>query len=179
MRCVTIGDSGAVYIPSLLCVYSGFIAMTALPFYGRSRKYAMRELESSTRISLSRLTLAKLSAVGVGDIVCLGVIILFIFGKVEAPARAMLLFVVLPFLLTCTGSLFILNRAKQSYSTSVTVGFGIGLSVLYWALAVKMPEALTQLSAGFGLLACALLILALLLECRKLLRQIPFSDLQV
>ena len=41
--------------PALLGMFSVFVAMSALPFYGRSRKYKMRELESSTRLSSRRL----------------------------------------------------------------------------------------------------------------------------
>ncbi len=167
MQFAAIGESEEINIPALLSAFPVFIAMTALPFYGRSRKYKMRELEGSTRLSLSRLTLAKLCAVGAGDAICLGVVIIFALAKVEAPARFMLLFIVLPFLLTCAGSLFILNRAGESYGASIAAGFGIGISALYRGLAVNMPDVLIRLSTGAASLVYLFLILALVTECRR------------
>jgi len=161
---------------TLLSISSIFIAMTMLPFYGRSRKHKMREIESVTRVSLSRMILAKLCVIGIGDVICLSVVILITLGKIDAPT--LLIYMAIPFLLTCAGSLSIMNRAKESYGIYISVGFGVGLSTIYWTLAMRTGDNLIRMSEGLAALVCVFLILILILECRRLLRQMPSPDLQ-
>jgi|GEM_PF-1939796 len=165
-------------LPALVSVSAVFVSMTAFPLYGRSRRYKMREIESTTRISHPRLILAKLCVVGIGDVVCLAAIIILALGEMTAPAQIVLMFILLPFLLSCTVSLFIMNRVKEEYATYVSTGLCIGIGVVYWTMATKLQPLLTQLSIGLAIAACALLLLTLFFECRRLMRQIPSQDLQ-
>lgn len=171
-------DNAATYIPAFLSLSSIFIAMTMLPFYGRSRKYKMREIESTTRLSHARLISAKLCVVGSGDVVCLIVLSLLFIGRITEAANTMLFFIALPFLLTCTGILLILNRTKEDYGVFVALGFGVGLAVTYWMLPTKIGGMLVRLGSASVGIACAALLLVLIFECRRLLRQMPSSDLQ-
>lgn len=181
--CVVMGASMASEqfantLPAFVSVSAVFVSMTALPFYGRSRRYKMREVESTTRISHPRLMLAKLCVVGIGDVVCLAVITLFTFGKMTAPAQTILMFILLPFLLSCTVSLFIRNCIKEEHGIYISAGLCIGIGVIYWTMATRLQPVLMKLSIGLSIAICMLLILALVFECRRLLRQIPSSDLQ-
>ena len=178
MRYAMASEQPASYIPAFLSVSSILIAMTMLPFYGRSRKYKMREIESMTRVSLPRLILAKLCVVGMGDIVCLSFMILLTFGKMDTPFAALLLHIVIPFLLTCTASLFVMNRTKENYGTFISIGFGIGLSAVCWTIAMRMGENFVPISAGLSAFVCVCLALVLFFECRRLTRQLPSPDLQ-
>lgn len=165
-------------LPALVSVSAVFVSMTVLPLYGRSRRYKMREIESTTRISHSRLILAKLCVVGIGDIVCLAAITLLAFGKMTEPAQTALTFILLPFLLSCTVSLFTINRVKEEYGIYVSTGLCIGIGVVCWTMAVKLQPLLAQLSIGLAITACAILLLTLFFECHRLMGQIPSSDLQ-
>lgn len=62
LRLAMRSEDFAADAPALLGMFSVFVAMCALPFYGRSRKYKMRELESSTRLSSRRLPSGRSSA---------------------------------------------------------------------------------------------------------------------
>lgn len=165
-------------LPALVSVSTVFVSMTFLPFYGRSRRYKMREIESTMRISHSRLILAKLCVVGIGDIVCLVTITSLVFGKMTAPVQTILTFILLPFLLSCTVSLFIMNRVKEEYGIYISAGLCIGIGAAYWTMATKLKPLLMQLSIGLAVVVCAFLILAVVFECRRLMRQFPFSDLR-
>lgn len=178
VRPAMVSDRMINYVPAFLSISSIFIAMTMLPFYGRSRKYKMIEIERSTRISFSRLILAKLCTLGIGDAVCLVAIILFTLGSVETPAKTILMFIVAPFLLACAGSLFILNRTNKSYGIFVATGFCIGLLVVYFVLIIEKREGLIRLSTAVHSIICMFLILALVFECRRLINQLPSTDLQ-
>lgn len=173
-----LSELSASYVPAFLSIASIFIAMTMLPFYGRSRKYKMHEIECTTRVSRSRLVLAKLCIIGVGDFASLSIVIIITIGKIATPAATLLIFIVLPFLLACAGSLFILNRANENYGIFISIGFGMGLSAIYWTLAMRLRDGLIQISVGLAILLCVLLALGLFFECRKLLRQISSADLQ-
>lgn len=165
-------------LSAFVSVSAVFVSMTALPIYGRSRRCKMRELESTTRISHPRLILAKLCAVGVGDVICLAAITLLAFEKMTAPAQTILTFILLPFLLCCTAGLFIMNRVKEEYGIYVSMGVYVGIGTLYWTAAEKLQPLLWQLSIGLTAAICMFLILTLALECLRLMKQIPSSDLQ-
>ena len=98
--------------PALLSMSSVFVAMSVLPFHGRSRRFKMREIEGVTRASHGKLMLAKLSAVGLGDAICLAVISQVSAGLLAGAVGLVLSSIVLPFLLCCTGILLILDRAR-------------------------------------------------------------------
>lgn len=162
--------------PALLGMFSVFVAMSALPFYGRSRKYKMRELESSTKLSSRRLLLAKLSAVGAGDAACLTA--LSLTGGLAGAANAALGLVVLPFLLACTGMLLILEHSGEEHGLHAALGFGFGLAAALWIFRTELGELCAELGTAPAAAVCAALLAALALECRQLLRQLPARDMQ-
>lgn len=165
-------------LPAFLSVSSVFVSMTFLPLYGRSRKHKMCELESTTRISYPRLIFAKLCAVTIGDIICLAAITLLALEKMTAPAQTVLAFILLPFLFCCTACLFILNRVKEEYGVGVSTGLCIAVGAFYWTMAGKLHPLPARLSVGLTSAVCAVLILALALECRRLMMRIPSPGLQ-
>lgn len=178
LRIMMVSEEHANSLPALISVSAVVISTLALPVYGRSRRYKMREIESTTRISHSRLILAKICAVGIGDVACLMVIIVSAYGKMTAPVQDILMFILLPFLISCTSSLWILNRIGEEYAIYVTIGLCIGMGTFCWTMATKLYFSLTSLSIGFALFACALLIIVLLFECRRMMKQIPAADLR-
>lgn len=178
LHMAAVSDHAARHVPAFLSLTAVLFAMTLLPFYGRARRYKMRELESAARISYARLILAKLCAVGAGDAVCLSAVTALSLGTLTEPLHAVLVYTVLPFLLTCSGSLFLLNRLREEYGVFVSAGLGMGIGVTYWELAVRNHGLLKRVPMACAAAACALLLLALALECRRLARQIPAPDLR-
>lgn len=175
---VSKANNPVIYVPVFLSLSSIFIAMTMLPFYGRSRKHKMREIESTTRLSHARLILSKICVIGVGDIMCLLVLSLFSIGKMAEAANTILFFIVLPFLLASSGILLILNHTKEDYGMFAALGYCVGLSVVYWMLRAKVSFVFAQFGLIVAGIICVILLLVLTIECRKLLRQIPSPDLQ-
>ena len=165
--CLALGRAGggrhALAMSALTAV---LVALTILPFYGRSERHGMREIEAATRVSRVKLLLAKLAAVGVGDAVCLGAAALLTLRN--APGTA-LVFVVLPFALASAGSLFALNHLPGG--AFAATGFAMALVSVYWAMA----ERLSRLPAAAALAACALAAGVLAAECIKMARDAQFG----
>lgn len=162
--------------PALLSMSSVFVAMSVLPFHGRSRRFKMREIEGVTRASHGKLMLAKLSAVGLGDAICLAVISQVSAGLLAGAVGLVLSSIVLPFLLCCTGILLILDRARGEQGLFAALGFGLGLAVGYRLLQEELGAVLAGQGQGFAAAACVLLTVVLALECRRMLRQAARPD---
>lgn len=165
-------------LPALLSVSSVFVAMTVLPIFGRARRYKMYEIESSTRLSHQKLMFAKLCAVGSGDAICLVIITILNLGEMVSPTQTVLTFILLPFLLSCTGSLFVLNRSKEEYGVYVSTGLCIAIGGTYWSMAARLSCLPAQSLTGLTVTACTALLIFLAFECRSLMKQIPSSDMR-
>ena len=165
-------------LSALLSTSAILVSMTALPTYERSRRYHMIEIESTTRISCPQVILARICAIGIGDIICLIVLILLTFEKMNFPAQSILTFVLMPFLFCGIGCLFIQNHMNNEYSIYISTGFSIAVVITYWLIASKLQRFLLNVSIGFTIAVCGVLILILGIECRKLIMQKTSSVLQ-
>lgn len=159
-------EDAPLRLPTFLRLASILTAMTMLPFYGRAKRYRMAEIEHSARLSRGRLILAKLAAVGAGDLTCLAGLTLLSAGRISEVLSTTIACVVLPFLLACTGLLLILNHAKEDHALLAAASFGVALAAAYGMLPT-MREAHLPLDVT----ACAALLAMLGLECRRLLQK--------
>lgn len=160
-------------LPAFLRLSSILVAMTMLPFYGRARRYRMAETERAARLSQGKLLLAKLSAVGFGDAVCLAALTLGSVGKMPEVANTVLSCILLPFLLTCTGLLMILNHIKEERSLLAAAAFGMALAAAGWMLPT-IRNARLPLNAA----ACVVLLTMLWLQCRSVLQKTGSTEYQ-
>lgn len=160
-------------LPTFLSLASILVAMTMLPFYGRARRYRMAEIERSARLSQGKLILAKLAAVGFGDMTCLASLMLGSAGKTPEVMHTILSCIVLPFLLSCTGLLLILNHAKEDNALITATSFGIGLAAACWMLPTMQDTPLP-----LDITACAVLLAMLWWECRRLLQRTVSMEYQ-
>lgn len=165
-------------LSALLSTSAILVSMTALPTYERSRQYQMIEIESTTRISYPQVILARICAIGIGDIICLTALVLLAFGKMNFPAQSILTFVLMPFLLCGIGCLFIQNHMNNEYRIYISTGFSIAVGMIYWLIASKLQTFLLHVSIGFTAVVCGALILILAIECRKFITQKTSSVLQ-
>lgn len=165
-------------LPALVSASAILVSMTALPTYEKSRRYHMIEIESATRISYPQVILARICAIGIGDIICLTVLVLLAFEKINFPAQSILSFVLIPFLFCGAGCLFIQNHMNNEYSVYISAGFSLAIGILYWLTASKLQTFLLDISTGFTGAICGVLVLILGIECRKLTKQKTSAVLQ-
>ncbi len=96
-------------IKRLICL-SILIFMTALPLLYRSVRYRMQEIETTSRFSGVKLLLAKLIAIGIGDICLLTGIFLSSIINTLLPANSVVFCLCFPFLLSGSVCLYMLGH---------------------------------------------------------------------
>lgn len=154
-------DGAALPIPACASLSAELAALTALPFYGRARRYGMSEVEAAARVSRTRLALSRMAAVGVGDVVCVSAAALFCGGWLDV-----LVLVAVPFLLTSAAALAVSLLAERDSSPFIAVGLSAALAALYWTLAQRFAQGLLRVSPSAALAVCAAAVLALAWEYR-------------
>lgn len=153
-------------VPACASIAAELSALTLLPFCNRAARYGMREIEAAARFNSSRLMLARLVAVGIGDAVCVSATALLLGGA----AYEVLILVVTPFLLTAALSLTVLEHAGESAAT-MAAGLGAVLAAAYWMLAERFTKGLLRISPAVAAIICLAALAALGAECRAMLSE--------
>lgn len=177
VTCLIIKLAAGQRLTSVLYMSAIFTAMTALPFYGRAQRYKVLETEAVTRISLARTLLAKLCIIGIGDALCLSLIILFWAGSADSSIETAFIYVIIPYLLAGTGSLFILNHCHRQQGIEIVCGYCLGLGVLFKIISDKIQFSRAELSLTLAVAVCAVLSILLLFECRSMLCKVRVNDM--
>ncbi len=77
----TVSSLAPRHLPVLLGCFAVFIAMTSIPFIGRSAQHKMLETEMATRISIPKLLLTRIFIIGIGNVLLLTVSFLLALGE--------------------------------------------------------------------------------------------------
>lgn len=167
------------FVAGLLVCLSLFTFMTAPPFLYRSVRYRMQEVEAAARFSSVRLLMARLIIIGTGDAALLSSIVLTAAVKTALPPSRAVVSIILPFLLACSGCLYLLGHVcpRQFLAGSMGLcGFllvGLSLAQRYFHFFSVLP-----LSPGW-VGVCALLIAFCCHQFHHLLRHCAYAEMQV
>lgn len=160
-----------------LCCLSVLVMLTALPVLYESVRCRMHEVEAATRFSATRLLAAKLLLVGAGDLVMLAGLWLSALWLTPLEARLIPLCLLLPFLLTASGCLTLLERLTPARFCGGSVLWGI-LLCLAFSFVNRQGLALSALFWP-SLALCLILIGYCLYALRRLLCTARFCELQL
>lgn len=158
----------------LLCL-SVLVFSTALPFICRSNRYRMQEIEAASRFSSGALLTAKLTVIGIGDLGMLGGIFLTALIKSSIGAGSALLYVSLPFLLSCCGCLYLLGHFTPKWVLAGSTGFSALLVLSFAALPSRFIPPLSILWIGI----CFGLIVLCGYQFRYLLCRSSYTEMQI
>lgn len=112
-------------ISILLCGCAVLIMMTSVPFVERSLRYRMNEIESATRFSISRLLLAKLLVIGIGDgIMIVGLLLITILYTSVSIINAVL-YLLIPFLLMISIVLYLIGHVSMKKIKLLCISLGV------------------------------------------------------
>ena len=176
-------DIGAVsnlaprHLPVLLGCFAVFIAMTSIPFIGRSARYGMLETEMATRISIPRLLLTRIFIIGIGNVLLLTVSFFLASTKAELGTGSIALYLLLPYLTACCGCLFIQVYAHRGYQGFVSTAFCFSLTALLFMLYKTAPVVYEQTSVGIWGVLCVLCVVILIIGIYRLLDKAASLDL--
>lgn len=113
-----------------------FLVMISVPGSTRSYRYGMEELELSTRFSLKSIVMARMSMLGIVNMVVL-IVIANILGQCEGYH---VLHVLTPYFLTAGGSLYIVRTIRGSENIFLCFMLAVAVSFLQILLPWKFRE---------------------------------------
>lgn len=157
--------------PILLSMLSIFTAMTSIPFLGRSIKYKMFEIEMVTSMSLGKLTLCRLLIIGIGDAAALFILMGLSVSQLNIAITNLLIYIIMPFLLTCYGCMFIFNRMGGMNNISLSTLFCFLLMILIQKVYIQIPLMPANLIVGVCSIVSIISMILLVVESYKLIKR--------
>lgn len=106
-------DLRPVYL--LFSALAPLIAFVAFPELVKSCSHNMEEIEACTRFSMRKLLGARMLVLGLADLCSLTVILAVSSAGAAVPVLRMILYLFVPFNLTCCACLTVLDRVKSRY----------------------------------------------------------------
>jgi len=148
-----------------------FIALAGITEIARSVSHNMLELEISCKYSFSDIVLARLGILSCTNMIMFAVIIASFraAGSIEILRLGTYLFV--PFLLTCSLSLFALNRLRSKEGIYICGGISCGISILNAILSNSYRIVFSGEYMMFWRIAFILLLIWTAGELIKLIRK--------
>lgn len=110
-----LGNYELQHILLLFSSVSPMIAFVGFPELLKSYAHNMEEIESCTRFSMRKLMGARMLVLGLADLCCLTVIMVISTVNEGTFALRMVLYLFVPFNLTCCGCLTVLSHVKSRY----------------------------------------------------------------
>ena len=173
----------------LLCMYALFVCATLQNTEGflllvpitpivvligtselsRSFRYRMAEMEIPTHFSLRQVLLARLIIIVAADLFTLTCLMIITALQAYTAINALILYGIVPCLVTAYGCLWIMNRCNRSYSQYYTATYSIALSVVGGISINLWPVWYNASAQGIWLLVFCLALVGFYSEVRKML----------
>lgn len=175
----TVSNFAPRHLPVLLGCFAVFIAMTSIPFIGRSIQYMMLEIEMATRISIPKLLLTRIFIICIGNVLLLTVSFLLVRTKAEFGTASVVLYLLLPYLIACCGCLFIQVYAHRGYQGFMSTAFCFSLIGVLFVLYKTAPVVYEQASIGIWGALCVLCGVIFLIGIYNLMNKMKSLDLSM
>lgn len=118
----------------MVSAFAPFLALLFVSELARSTSYNMAEMEMTTRYNLGHIMFARMGILGGANLILLLAILPIASLKAEANIIATGLHILVPYLLTCTFSLYVLNKIDRKDVAYYCAGISCAVSVLYCVL---------------------------------------------
>lgn len=160
-------------LTSILWVISSifpFIALIAVLEISRSTSYRMSELEMSCKHSLSEIVLVRLGILGSFNLAIFIAIIFLLRKWSDYGMWRIGLYISVPFLLTCTLSLIILNQVKVRETSYICGGISCLVSVINSVFVYQTNSVLSEQYLILWGIVVFILLIVLIMQTMKLLK---------
>lgn len=139
-----------------------FAALTTVTELSRSARYHMEELEMSARFSLKSLLMARMTLLGLGNLVLLAVLLPMVVVWSELPVAVTGCVLLCPYCLTSVVCLMLSRRFRGSEVVFVCAGVAAAVSwgCFWWR---ESPRILLESTNVAGWAGITLILLALML----------------
>lgn len=150
-------------------IASPLLVVAGLQVLVRSFSFTMMEIELSTKHSLEKLMLARMSLLSLVDVLCIFLLSIFFSFRLQQEISLIFMYLLVPFQLTCLGCLSILSRTRSKDCGIYCLVF-IGAQVLIQVILSFVPslQLYDKSSMGGWVVIMLLSMFGLVLEVRKL-----------
>ncbi len=151
---------------------------SAIPFFvliiateiSQSISYNMTELEMTTRYNLGQIIIVRTTVLGSVNFVFLIFLLIILKFKLEFSILSLSLYIFIPFLLTCFGSLYVMNYVRNKNVNFYCAGISISVSLANILLYNTTGNVYSYLSVKFWLILCVALIVGVIIQAKKFIR---------
>lgn len=163
----------------LLFCLSVLVFITMIPYLYRCVRYQMQEIEAAARFSSTKLLMAKLIIIGIGDASILCGIFFTTILQTALPAAYTVLYLCLPFLLAGSGCMFLLNRCTPRHFLTGSLLF----CILLILGACMIPEyymfGLQRSFPVIWIMVCVLLSVFCIRQLRHITQGVSYTEMQL
>lgn len=167
------------HLPVLLGCFAVFIAMTGIPYIGRSAQHKMLEIEMATRVSVPKLLLVRIFIVGIGNMLLLTISIFLVRMKGELSTMSIALYLLLPYFIASCGCLLIQSYANGKQQGFISIAYCFSLTALLFVLYKTIPAVYEQAFAPAWGALCAVFALIIIIGIYRLLYKAASLDLSL
>lgn len=160
-----------------LCCLSILVLLCAVPMIYRSVRYKMHEIESSVYYSAVKLLIAKLLAIGIGNVAALSILLLLTIAKASLQIESALLYLILPYLAACSGFLYLLGHIPAEQFQAGSIGWGCFLLLVLVLLKRFYPDFFAQTFTAGWAAVCLMLLLLCVHQFRYLLAESAYAGI--
>lgn len=151
---------------------------SAIPFFvliiateiSRSISYNMTELEMTTRYSLGQIIIVRTAIIGSLNFIFLIFLLISLKLKLEYSTLGLSLYIFIPFLLTCFGSLYVMNHVRNKNVNFYCAGISTFVSLTNIFLYNTNNNMYNILSLRLWLILFLALILGVIIQAKKFIR---------
>lgn len=155
---------------AIISAAAPLIVLTNVFELSRSYAHGMVEIELSTRYSFKQLMIARLSVLGMVDILCLTILLVFSGVQLSTETYAIILYAFVPFLVTCFCCLLILNRIKRKECNYYCAAVGLFITLAISIVTVQYPQIYELAAIWAWLIMFVAAFAGMVFEIHKMLK---------
>ncbi|MGL5642605.1 MAG: hypothetical protein ACRDDM_10065 [Paraclostridium sp.] len=125
---------------NLISSISPLIFISGVREISRNYTYGTVELELSTQYTLNQVMISRISILGLMNILSITILVAFVGAKTSLHTYAVFLYICVPFMVTCFGCLWILNRFKNKDNNYYCFAFGVSIMGIVSISTSYLPE---------------------------------------
>lgn len=115
------------------------VMLTGINEMFRTHVYGTYEMELSTFYTSKQVMLARASMIGSIDIICITLLMIMSIMKLSYPRYFIFLYILVPFLITCFGCLWIMNHMRGRDCIYYCYGLGLGIMAAVVLMTLYSP----------------------------------------
>lgn len=148
-----------------------FLLLVSMTEITRSTSYNMTELEMSCKHSFSEVILARLGILGIFNSVVLFAIVLLFISKTDLQFFRVGLYLIMPFLLNCYGSLFVVNHLPYKEAIYICGGITGFVSILNSLITTQVNNIFAEKYSMFWIMVFIVVTVLIITEIRKFMKR--------